>query len=318
MSECLVNCQVPITRYEHNGVWRTNVEWTEPSYVQCQLSMYGVVVMFLHYSNSAARRPSRQPSLNRRVAHLPVNGDRAVIYGTSSYVIRDMNLHLFTFEGYQNLVGTIDFHFFFFISVFFWMVTFGGVWAKLSAKLSFFMFRLRISRAPALPVCNPAKMAHGLITTEQSCIVGQLSNNVDTGSHRVVEWCLIYYNTTEKAKHMRKDKYCCVFPTIVSHRTRRVNQQVRAKFLKFSSHLLAYMNCWIRTVIAFRIAEGTWVQAIDENGQWEFARVLNIISDAALVSFNGYETEHDRVVPRWRSGPLWLTTRQVRLFIYLL
>ena len=50
--------------------------------------------------------------------------------------------------------------------------------------------------------------------------------------------------------------------------------------------------------MAFRVAEGTRVQAIDENGHWESGRVLKGYSDAALVSFNGYETEHDRIVPR--------------------
>ena len=47
-----------------------------------------------HYSNSVARRPSRQPPLNRRVGHLPVGQDPAVIYGPSRYVIRDKNLQV--------------------------------------------------------------------------------------------------------------------------------------------------------------------------------------------------------------------------------
>ena len=46
--------------------------------------------------------------------------------------------------------------------------------------------------------------------------------------------------------------------------------------------------------MAFRIAEGTRVQAIDENGHGESARVLKVFLEAALVSFNGYETEHDK------------------------
>ena len=81
--------------------------------------------LLIHYSNSVARRPSRQPPLNRRVGHLPVGQDRSVIYGPSRYVIRDKNLQVnfffFTFEEYRNLIGTIDFYFFFYFSfVFEW------------------------------------------------------------------------------------------------------------------------------------------------------------------------------------------------------
>ena len=45
-----------------------------------------------------------------------------------------------------------------------------------------------------------------------------------------------------------------------------------------------------------RIAERMRVQAFNENGQRESARVLKVFTDAVLVSFNGYETQHDHVV----------------------
>ena len=136
----------------------------------CVLSWYAN-----HYSNSVARRPSRQPPLNRRVGHLPVGQDRAVIYGPSRYVTRDKNLQVNFFFLLSKNIEILSAPLIFTVFLFqfcFWMVKFGRVWAK----LSFFMFRLRNSRAPALPVCKPAKMAHGLITAGQPCIVGLLSN----------------------------------------------------------------------------------------------------------------------------------------------
>ena len=58
--------------------------------------------------------------------------------------------------------------------------------------------------------------------------------------------------------------------------------------------------------MAFHFAEGTQVQAIDGNGHGESARVLKVFSDAALVSFNGYETEHDSRAEVGDQGPCGL------------
>ena len=50
--------------------------------------------------------------------------------------------------------------------------------------------------------------------------------------------------------------------------------------------------------MAFRFAVGSKVQALDETGHWESAKVLRVFQDAALVRFDGYKAVDDRVVPR--------------------